>query len=175
MENGLLYTFTTIAQALAGAFALLSAFVLYRIQLLNASMSFDSARMNNIWRTSEEVAHADALRIRSRYGELRRLINARMRVHQREGTAGNLGAESPVRLASFLNSVRLHHIIVIAFWAALVVTFVVMGGSVWAIPHAHEWAYDRLLAQHWMNAGVVGFLICLFLYALVIWVAMLRE
>jgi len=34
MENALLYTFSTIAQALGGSFPLVAAFVLYRFQLL---------------------------------------------------------------------------------------------------------------------------------------------
>jgi hypothetical protein len=34
MESAILYTFSTIAQALGGTFALIAAFVLYRFQLL---------------------------------------------------------------------------------------------------------------------------------------------
>lgn len=37
MEHALLYTFSTIAQALGGAFALLSAFMLYRLQSCKAA------------------------------------------------------------------------------------------------------------------------------------------
>ena len=37
MENSILYTFSTIAQALGGAFALLSAFVLFRFQSLETA------------------------------------------------------------------------------------------------------------------------------------------
>ena len=35
MTNQLYYTFSTIAQTLAGAIALLAAFILYRLQTLN--------------------------------------------------------------------------------------------------------------------------------------------
>lgn len=38
MESTFFYTFSTIAQTLAGAIALLSAFVLYRLQALNAEI-----------------------------------------------------------------------------------------------------------------------------------------
>jgi hypothetical protein len=38
-ENGLLYLFTTIAQCLAGAIALLAAFALYSLQSINKAMS----------------------------------------------------------------------------------------------------------------------------------------
>ncbi len=39
METTFFYTFSTIAQTLAGAMALLAGFVLYRLQLLNAEMN----------------------------------------------------------------------------------------------------------------------------------------
>lgn len=45
MQNALLYTFSTIAQALGGAFALLAAFVLYRFQSLGPMMAHDSAQV----------------------------------------------------------------------------------------------------------------------------------
>jgi hypothetical protein len=45
MENALLYTFTTIAQALGGTFALLAAFVLYRFQTLNGLMTLDAGEL----------------------------------------------------------------------------------------------------------------------------------
>jgi hypothetical protein len=45
MENALLYTFSTIAQALGGAFALLAAFVLYRFQSLDPMMAHYSAQV----------------------------------------------------------------------------------------------------------------------------------
>jgi hypothetical protein len=43
MQNALLYTFSTISQTLAGAIALLGAFVLYRLQAVDASIRFLSA------------------------------------------------------------------------------------------------------------------------------------
>ena len=60
MENALYYTFSTIAQTLAGAIALLAAFVLYRLQILATALDkhanlirqqyyedFDKAWMNS--------------------------------------------------------------------------------------------------------------------------------
>ena len=38
MENALFYTFSTIPQVLAAAIALLAAFVLYRLQTINAQI-----------------------------------------------------------------------------------------------------------------------------------------
>ena len=60
MENALYYTFSTIAQTLSGAIALLAAFVLYRLQILSIALDkhanvirdqyyedFDKAWMNS--------------------------------------------------------------------------------------------------------------------------------
>ena len=59
MDQGLLYEFSTIAQALGGAFALLAAFVLYRFQSLSASMSQDS---KGLWSPFAQALAAAALR-----------------------------------------------------------------------------------------------------------------
>ena len=48
MENALLYTFTTIAQALGGTFALLAAFILYRFQTLNDLMALEAGELMQI-------------------------------------------------------------------------------------------------------------------------------
>ena len=46
MSNALYYTFSTIAQTLAGAMALLAAFLLYRLQTLNQSIEKDAERIS---------------------------------------------------------------------------------------------------------------------------------
>lgn len=43
MDNAVFYTFSTIAQTLAGAVALVGAFALYRLQLLNSAMDISAA------------------------------------------------------------------------------------------------------------------------------------
>src|ERR1700743_1059143 len=55
METSILYTFSTIAQALGGAFALLSAFVLFRFQSLDASMLNASVGLRSIWKTPGDL------------------------------------------------------------------------------------------------------------------------
>src|ERR1700722_19059024 len=62
MENSILYTFSTIAQALGGAFALLSAFVLFRFQSLDASMLNASIGLRSIWKTPSDLETYDTLR-----------------------------------------------------------------------------------------------------------------
>src|SRR5439155_13188719 len=47
MSNALYYTFSTIAQTLAGAMALLAAFLLYRLQVLNRAIDSDAERISS--------------------------------------------------------------------------------------------------------------------------------
>lgn len=47
MESAILYTFSTIVQALAGAFALVGAFVLYRLAAYDTAMWDDSGTLLN--------------------------------------------------------------------------------------------------------------------------------
>ncbi len=48
MENALFYTFSTIPQVLAGAIALLAAFVLYRLQTINSQIEEKSSTMQQL-------------------------------------------------------------------------------------------------------------------------------
>src|ERR1700735_3926817 len=77
MENGILYTFSTIAQALGGAFALLSAFVLFRFQTLDATMWKDSRSARaGLTAGGGDVFGYDTLRAEGNYAEVIREIDA---------------------------------------------------------------------------------------------------
>ena len=76
MTNTLFYTFSTIAQTLAGAFALLGAFVLYRLQSLRSDIERDSSEIANIYithlHTTGSIITSDPLDWH-REGEYRRI------------------------------------------------------------------------------------------------------
>jgi hypothetical protein len=171
VESGLLYTFSTIAQALGGAFALLAAFVLYRFQSLDKSMWEDSQHLKNLWPNPDHT-RIDALRVQSKYAEINRDLERVLKQRRQDGRPTTLNPEQPMQLKRFQASVRLHQGIKRALWAALLATFIVMAGSVAAIPHAHEWAVSPCLARFWMGGGVVGFVLCLILYLVLIWAAL---
>ena len=68
MENALLYTFSTIAQALGGAFALLAAFVLYRFQSIGPMMTHDSAQIRgDLSRGGAGFASYDSFLVQGKY------------------------------------------------------------------------------------------------------------
>lgn len=82
MENSFFYTFSTIAQTLAGAIALLAAFVLYRLQSLNVEIESIGERLAE-WveqikpQTPEQGINESARRLHGRglYAELLALAN----------------------------------------------------------------------------------------------------
>jgi hypothetical protein len=78
MENSILYTFSTIAQALGGAFALLSAFVLFRFQSLDASMLNASVGLRCIWKSKADLESYDTLRGLSIWPSLNKAIEAQI-------------------------------------------------------------------------------------------------
>ena len=82
MENGILYTFSTIAQALGGAFALLAAFVLYRFQVLEATLANDAAQVRGgLTRGGSNFDRYDALQVSGKYAELIEEIDTIMGKH----------------------------------------------------------------------------------------------
>ena len=71
MENALLYTFSTMAQHLGGAIALLSAFVLYRFQSLDTAMTKEARDLRPEFQTAGgNVADYDRIESVGEYKEL---------------------------------------------------------------------------------------------------------
>jgi hypothetical protein len=175
MENSILYTFSTIAQALAGAFALLSAFVLFRFQSLDASMMNASKGLRSIWKTPADLESYDTLRGLSVWPSLNKAIDARM--------ARMIAANEEPSFEAMATKARLragrslHRLLTWAFWLAVLLTFLVMTGSVAVIPYAHEIAETHTLkCIHNLNlVGVAAFALCMVSYVFVIYAALLNR
>jgi hypothetical protein len=152
MENSILYTFSTIAQALGGAFALLSAFVLFRFQSLDASMLNASVGLRSIWKTPADLESYDTLRGLSVWPSLNKAIDARiarMAAANEKPTFEVMAAKTRLRAGQ-----SLHRVLTLAFWVAVSLTFLVMTGSVAIIPYAHEIAQTYSLQYiHAFNLG----------------------
>ncbi len=69
MENALFYTFSTIPQILAGAIALLGAFILYRLQSLNTEVEEKSSTVLNFYKNSLRSKLWN-LHVKGRYKEI---------------------------------------------------------------------------------------------------------
>jgi len=175
MENSILYTFSTIAQALGGAFALLSAFVLFRFQSLDASMLNASVGLRSIWKTAADLETYDTLRGLSVWSSLNKAIDAqiaRMTATHQEPSFEVMATKTRLRAGQ---SLRLF--LTWSFWLAVSLTFVVMTGSVAIIPYAHEIAEKQSVKViHTLNlAGVGAFALCMFSYVFVIYAALMSR
>jgi hypothetical protein len=174
VENSILYTFSTIAQALGGAFALLSTFVLYRFQSLSASMQNSSTSVRAIWTSPADVESFDILRGLSKWRLLNQAIDAQIARHP---SALNHAFDVAVSVARLHAGERLERFLKWAFWLAVALTFLVMSASVAIIPYAHEIAEARTARfVHMLTvSGVVAFSICLASYLLVIRAALVSN
>jgi hypothetical protein len=175
VENSILYTFTTIAQALAGAFALLSAFVLYRFQALNESMFNASAGLRSIWNDPADVESYEMLRGLSVWPMLNKAIDAQ--VAKRAAAGAQLPFEVVVASVRLHAGESLHRVLIRAFWASVILTFLAMTGSVAVLPYAHEIASTRGSGFiHALNiAGVIAFALCMLSYVGVIYTALVSN
>jgi hypothetical protein len=172
MENSILYTFSTIAQALGGAFALLSAFVLFRFQSLDASMLNSSRGLRSIWKTPADLETYDTLRGLSVWPSLNKAIDAqigRMAAANEKPTFEVMAAKTRLRAGE-----SKHLFLTWTFWVAVSLTFLVMTGSVAVIPFAHEIAATHSLTFiYTLNfSGVAAFALCMLSYVVVIYAAL---
>jgi hypothetical protein len=175
MENSILYTFSTIAQALGGAFALLSAFVLFRFQSLDASMLNASSGLRSIWKSASDLETYDTLRGLSVWPSLNKAIDAqiaRMTAAHEEPSFEVMATKTRLRAGQ-----SLHRVLTLAFWLAVSMTFLAMTGSVAVIPYAHEIAETQSLQFiHALNlAGVAAFALCMLSYVFVIYAALVSR
>jgi hypothetical protein len=175
MENSILYTFSTIAQALGGAFALLSAFVLFRFQSLDASMLNASTGLRSIWKKPSDLETYDTLRGLSVWPSLNKAIDAqiaRMTEAHEEPSFEVMATKTRLRAGQ-----SLHFFLTWTFWVAVMLTFLVMTGSVAIIPYAHDIVEAHSLKYiHALNlAGVAAFGLCMFSYMFVIYVALVSR
>jgi hypothetical protein len=174
-ENGILYTFSTIPQALGGAFGFLSAFVLYRFQSLNRAMEQDAVLLRGIIDDVDEPGENERFEralAQSQFGKIVAWIDRKL---LKPGGMRNYNTERAVAHLRMRNSVAQQRWILVVLWIALCSTACVMAWSVWAIPRAHDWACQPVWAARAISVGVGAFTACLLLYLAVIWVSLTEH
>jgi hypothetical protein len=169
-ENGLLYLFTTIAQCLAGAIALLAAFALYSLQSIDKAMSDlcsiieDSFRLFDM--RSANATNLQTLRVEGQY---QAFIDERKQMLMDWGTigGGTPRPESPLidgQLNRLRANIAAHKEIKSALWTALISTSFVMTGSIMATPATRFLACRHELAWGVAVGSVICFAACLWLF-----------
>jgi hypothetical protein len=160
MENALLYTFSTIAQALGGAFALLAAFVLYRFQSLGPMMVHDSAEIRGcLSRGGGDLTLFDSMRLRGNWRGLVLVIDSIMETDE----PGISSAEGEL-IFRMKMSLELQILLEQLFRFGAFMTAATMAYSVAAIPFAHLIYAVSWLSWLMLVCGVAGFLACLHAY-----------
>jgi hypothetical protein len=166
MEQGLLYTFSTIAQALGGAFALLSAFVLYRFQLLKQSMHEDARTVSGLWMGPVQMPRYLKCIPSGDYAGVVTIADEQYENAKATGVGGGFPpspewdeARERLRL-----NIRRRRGVADKFKRSALTTGIVMIGSVAVIPWAHPIHCIEWLAVPVLVVGVGGFALCLFQY-----------
>jgi hypothetical protein len=166
IPNALFYTFSTIAQALAGAITLLAAFVLYRLQSLRAEIADDSEHISGTYSVAASRYDAN--------------IAEQIRLLYREGRHAEVLAfrsatpPSPEIYAAELEQIRLranldrYSKLLRAFTMSLALTVGLIAASVIALalsPKLLETSCRAIIA---LGVGVAWFCLCLLTYVSVI-------
>jgi hypothetical protein len=164
MENALLYTFSTMAQALGGMFALLAAFVLFRFQSLEAEMISDSDRLQNAF-SNDQLTQFNELRGERQYRAAWNMVKAvadeakSRNQHQPYGPTASLE-----QYDRWNRNILRHERISRWFLAAAVLTGDVIVASVAMLPFAQLLHYHPVGAWSALAIGVVSFAVCVVLY-----------
>ena len=162
MENGLLYTLSTIPQTVAAAFGVLAAFILYRLQSDGSTMWEDARTLVSSFRNQNRNRLNDLLGSQQ-YGVL---------LGEAEALYANVANRPPIGSAQDLAYKRLNgslaarRKIVGALRGAFLVTAAVITLCVVEIPLAHR--MDSWIALAVLLFSILGLALCLWLYWLLI-------
>ena len=154
MENALYYTFSTIAQALAAAIALLGAFTLYRLQLLQAAMLEAAAILKS--HTSADRGEVDAAYIVADYNRVFELV--------RDADGKSKLTEIRAGLEKFARLLAEKRLVLRTFQVALVASVLVILASVIVLSFAPLIVRSGAPAL-FLAAGCIALGVCLALYS----------
>jgi hypothetical protein len=168
VETGLLYLFTTIAQCLAGAIALLAAFALYRLQAVNATMSDLCELLKEVFGRAGgpgDMAKLEATRAEGRYDEFIDMGANLVKAWGSNAPGAKFPSEpfSEAQLTRLRANMHQHKRVRAALVGALIATGIVMTGWIVALPFVHQMACQPDTAWTMASVGVVGFAACLVL------------
>jgi hypothetical protein len=158
VENALYYTFSTIAQALAAAIALLAAFAMYRLKGIDDESSGAAIMIESATGGGAPLRQYSLVSHWSKCVEAadRRILDARA------GPEVVALRNQLVQLRIAARGVRR------AMWIALAATAVVMAGSVEVLAYVPALVQTGL-ARKALGWGVFGFAACLLTYCWLIW------
>jgi hypothetical protein len=162
MENTLYYTFSTIAQSLAGAIAFLGAFVLFRLQAISHMLNSSAELLARAWMGDSEIQRAVAARD---YPVA--LLRAEHLVKQ--PVPSGWGLIHQAALEGMQQSLAQRSLILRTLRGALVLTALVMTGAVVVLASVSTVASPPPLAYSILATGVAAFGASIFAIGRLVW------
>jgi hypothetical protein len=167
MENTLYYTFSTIAQTLAGAIALLGAFILYRLQKVNSGLDDHAKFIRKQYSEEEDLVFLNSFIVKGEYKKFLKYTRAKP-----------VAVSSDQQEQSYLTDVQAKMQELLAFRKSLIRRFTVslfltvslIGASVIALA-----VTPSLNARTDVRSASLGLAIVWFLACLVSYVSLLRK
>ena len=158
VSNALYYTFSTIAQTLAGAIALLAAFVLYRLQTFKQELVRDGNRVAIPLEQLEPRAHEMV-----ELGKYQELLDAASKAAYPPGDG-----QAKNERARLEASVQTHKALVGEFRFALYLTAVTIAYSVAALVFAPLVLSHAPVAKVTLGLGFLAFAWCVVKYVMIL-------
>jgi hypothetical protein len=167
MENTLYYTFSTIAQTLAGAIALLGAFILYRLQKLNNGLDDHAKFIRKQYSEEEDLVFLNSFIVKGEYKKFLKYTRAKP-----------VAVSSDQEQQSYLTDVQakmqellvLRKSLIRSFTVSLILTVTLIGSSVIALAVTPSLNARGDLRSASLVLAIVWFFACLISY-----VSLLRK
>jgi hypothetical protein len=167
MENTLYYTFSTIAQTLAGAIALLGAFILYRLQKVNSGLDDHAKFIRKQFSEEEDLVFLNSFIVKGEYKKFLKYIRAKaggVGINQEEQSYLTDVQEKMQELLAFRKS------LIRRFTVSLFLTVSLIAASVIALA-----VTPSLNARTDLRSASLGLAIVWFLGCLISYVSLLRK
>jgi hypothetical protein len=165
METTLYYTFSTIAQTLAGAIALLGAFILYRLQKLNNGLDDHAKFIRKQYSEEEDLIFLNSFIVKGEYKKF--LKYTRARPLNAVTDEGSYLTDVQLKMQELL---ALRKSLIRSFTVSLFLTVSLIGASVIALALT-----PNLNARSNVRSGSLLVAILWFLACLVSYVSLLRK
>jgi hypothetical protein len=162
VENTLYYTFSTIAQALAGAVAFLGAIVFFGLQAISHLLQSCTERLRNVWLGDDEMQAAAA-------GSNYSAVLARAEILVKLPIPSGWGLIHKSALEGMQRSIVQRSRILHSLKQALLFAAIVMVSAVAALAGVNELASPRPLAVGALLVGVAGFGMSLLAIGNLVW------
>ena len=170
METALYYTFSTIAQTLAGAIALLGAFVLYRFQLLAGSVEDTTEYLCDEFKSKSLELHHKIER--ARFDMDYRLVHELSQAYSEEGIDPQT-IQKYHSARSRLDSMLSHRQSLLRYFNfSLIVTVLLILGSVAVLTYAPLLEVAGYGTPVIFVIGSAWFAVCLYSFMAVLWKAL---